>query len=426
MSNGVAPTTAEIPNWFRPFTKEDWQDWLDATVGLIRINGRDSKEVERDIAKKCERVKEKTMGRVHTASRSTAIFSTPNPDQEALEYLFGIRLAEGQYLTRGHLVAFYHYNKENNDDPDDMRRAHRLHRIFNRNVDLDFHGFKDFLTKCRMLLQCIEKVTARQKPPSNRPHIEQIDELFNLMEKTGQENPFLNPVLRILWMSVTVIRTTSFCVPPPRVHVGRTRFTRYYVPWKLADMLEGRNNQRLPSWINAPDLPAVSGSTLGWTLRAGARFIERVVPALIKPDQCRDGFHSRSYWTFDAARDNGPECLMCLNNPSGVRFLPCGHKVMCICCFTKMRQTVSASEGVLICPMCRTAMRHVLRDRNPEEYIQQGISSKRKRSNNDMEALEEERRGEGAEEQSNDMGDLQSNRRRRLATVNEEGTQPSP
>ena len=67
-----------------------------------------------------------------------------------------------------------------------------------------------------------------------------------------------------------------------------------------------------------------------------------------------------SPYTRPYVSDNGRECVLCLEQPRGLR-LPCGHKVLCAGCVK------SVSE----CPVCRLPFdrRRCVTDETPDTYV---------------------------------------------------------
>lgn len=397
----------------RPFGDSDWQDWLDATVGLIHQNGRErghtTAEIENAEAAARFKASKATSGRteIHRRRQRSDYRESAlvDPELTAKEYLFGVSSSAERPMRRGHLVAFFDF-KTAEPDPNDNRRGTYLYQIFYPVGLPPTNTLHKFNLALRLFFEYFLNTIDTIRPVEEQSWLGMvikpnawIDDFFDLLSFQCRETPSIAPVARILWESLTVVRT-DFCVVPLCASIprGNSPIEGLYVPWRLAERLENRSASDPVGWIGAPDRPSSSSlstdsrSSLrrvpltGWTVEPHPCRVRAVRstehwfgrPASFEPDHCRDGFSPRSYWAFDAAYDNGPECVVCATNPAGVRLLPCKHKVVCTCCFTKL----SEASVVLSCPMCRIEVRDAVRDANPMNYerVKPFHGEKRKRN----------------------------------------------
>lgn len=65
-------------------------------------------------------------------------------------------------------------------------------------------------------------------------------------------------------------------------------------------------------------------------------------------------------------------CVICHTNPPGIRFFPCSHKVVCICCFKPLEDHTKRDQ-YMECPVCRSRITRIDRDTDPAPYKRQKI-----------------------------------------------------
>lgn len=78
---------------------------------------------------------------------------------------------------------------------------------------------------------------------------------------------------------------------------------------------------------------------------------------------------SLSFWDSDAMYDNGIQCVVCMDRPAGVRFRPCGHKVVCVDCFTRLCGGRDEPRLPAQCVVCKATVTDAQRDNHPVDFI---------------------------------------------------------
>jgi hypothetical protein len=184
--------------------------------------------------------------------------------------------------------------------------------------------------------------------------------------------------------------------PPLRIPLYLLPEEGLYFPPLLAADIENPDAD-VKVWMGNEAILRVlhaEGKPVGWTTDPDGdvhsmwwkmSWSERLKP--YKPRLCRDGFKDQTHWDHDLTRDNGELCAICLENQSGVRFVPCGHKVVCICCFTYL-----AKDARIRCSLCRKLVVDAVRDTDPRQFTVRGPRSVRQRSNDEEATVMRRRR----------------------------------
>jgi hypothetical protein len=205
------------------------------------------------------------------------------------------------------------------------------------------------------------------------PKLEEIDVLFHCWNEMCQRTPRFVVLAQTLWSSLAVVRT-DHCVP--YCDTGRRQcLAGAYIPPKLAAMLEDPERDAVPIWVRTERPTGLGHAAVGWTMDYNACASRAVWPAArwrheparFRPRICLSGEDPDSYFDFDPTIDNAPlKCVVCYANDAGVRIVPCGHKILCVCCFTALAKR--AGTGPLRCPLCRGVAAEAARDDDAQTH----------------------------------------------------------
>lgn len=359
-------------------TFSDWYIWLEATIQYLKRDGGDLKrnyaDVKMDIQMATARVQRITLGRSLPLDTSQHI-----RDDKLERYLFGGGIS---LVRRGNLLALL--DRMRNGIPRDsygidLSTVMRMDRWCQRYTDRTWDFPEDlWTTYSKVLFNVCPDYQSAGKVRGDS-FTDSIDAFFRVADDAVNSEEGLLILCRLLWKSLSVVRL-QMCVVPRSRRTGDGIYG-FYTPWPLAVALEDLRLSVTKNWIGSKasrrpyGMPHDIPFGWGWTIdpaRPG-RFRE-VWPTQTYnwmpyvrdvPIMCHG---SQSHWSYNPLRDNGVACVSCKTNPAGLRFRPCGHKVVCICCFTDWLDD-DDRRPFIACPVCESDVRDAVRDSNHAELV---------------------------------------------------------